>query len=78
LAWVAGKNAVTTYEGAFMASAEADEACLARMYPDYDALTEDGRFEVLAHAVYGPLLQWAQQITAEPHATLEASQEVAA
>jgi hypothetical protein len=38
----------------------------------------DGRFEDLAHVVYGPLLQWAQQLTAEPHATQEESQEVAA
>jgi len=78
LALVAEKNAATTYEGAYMANAEVDDACLARMYADYDALTEDGRFEDLALAVYGPLLQWAQQLTAEPHATQEASLEVAA
>jgi exodeoxyribonuclease V gamma subunit len=78
LALVAEKNAVTTYEGAYMANAEVDDACLARMYPDYDALTEDGRFEDLAYAVYEPLLQWAQQLTAEPHATQKESQEVAA
>jgi exodeoxyribonuclease V gamma subunit len=78
LALVAEKNAVTAYEGGYMANAEADEACLARLYPDYDALIEDGRFEDLAHAVYGPLLKWAQQLTAEPHATQEEHQEVAA
>jgi exodeoxyribonuclease V gamma subunit len=78
LALVAGKDAVTTYEGGYMTNAEAKDACLARMYPDYDALTADGRFEDLAHVVYGPLLQWAQQLTAEPHATQEEGQEVAA
>jgi exodeoxyribonuclease V gamma subunit len=78
LALVAEKDAATTYEGGYMSNAEAKDACLARMYPDFDALIEDGRFEDLAQAVYGPLLQWAQQLSAEPHATLEEGQEVAA
>jgi exodeoxyribonuclease V gamma subunit len=78
LALVDEKNAVTVYEGAYMVNAEVDDACLARMYPDYDSLTAGGRFVDLAHAVYGPLLQWAQQLSAEPHATQEESAEVAA
>lgn len=41
--------------------AEADEACLARVFPDYKALAADGRLHDLAPTVYGPLLQWAKQ-----------------
>jgi exodeoxyribonuclease V gamma subunit len=74
LAWVAEKNAVTTYEGTYMISAEVEDACLARMYPDYEALTADGRFEELAQSVYEPLLKWSKQLTAEPHAALEIHQ----
>ena len=31
---------------------------MARMYPDFEALTEDGRFETLARQVYAPLKNW--------------------
>jgi len=78
LALVAKKNALTTYEGAYMTSAEVQDPCLARMYPDYDALKADGRFEELAWAVYEPLLKWSQQLTAEPHVPQEEHQEEAA
>jgi len=78
LAFVDGANAVTTYEGAYMASAEVEDPCLARMYPDFEALTEDGRFEALARTVYEPLLKWSKVLTAAPHAIQEESAEVAA
>mgnify|MGYP000580160303 CR=1 FL=1 len=78
LAFVAEAKPATIYDGGHMNEGEVKDACLARMYPDYDALIEDGRFEDLAQAVYAPLLQWAQQLSAEPHATQAASQEVAA
>jgi exodeoxyribonuclease V gamma subunit len=48
------------------------------MYPDFDALAADGRFALLAKAVYTPLLEWTkQQVTATAHATNEESTEVA-
>ena len=34
---------------------------LARLYPDYEALIDDGRFEALAVSVCGPLAEWARE-----------------
>ena len=49
---------------------EVEEACLARMFPDYEALTADGRFKGLAREIYAPLLEWvAKHTEARPHAT---------
>jgi exodeoxyribonuclease V gamma subunit len=39
---------------------EADEACLARTFPDYTALTSDGRFEALAQRLFAPLAAWIE------------------
>ncbi|HPW29962.1 MAG TPA: exodeoxyribonuclease V subunit gamma, partial [Rhodoferax sp.] len=79
LAFAADKDPVTTYEGGFMSSAEADDPCLFRMFPDYDALIADGRFEVLAMKIYAPLLEWVKkQVKAAVHATEDESTEVAA
>ncbi|MEI6761178.1 MAG: exodeoxyribonuclease V subunit gamma [Betaproteobacteria bacterium] len=60
LAFVADQDAVSTYEGDFRLSAEVEEPCLSRMFPNYDALGADERFERLAQDIYGPLLQWAK------------------
>lgn len=69
LAWLANKDAVAQYEGSFMSTGEVDEPCLARMFPDFDALTEDGRFDDLAKQVYGELLAWVKQhVSAHFHA----------
>jgi exodeoxyribonuclease V gamma subunit len=78
LAFAAEKDAATSYEGGYMSSGEVQDTCLARMYPDFDALAADGRFAVLAKAVYTPLLEWTkQQVTAAAHVTNEESSEVA-
>jgi len=52
------------YEGdGFGLAGEGDDACWARLYPDFDALLEDGRFAPLAEAVHAPLLAWlAEQV----------------
>ena len=60
LAHVAGNDAASAYEGGFNQEGEGAEPCLARLYPDFEALTEDGRFEALAQAVCGPLADWAR------------------
>ena len=79
LAFAAEKDAVTPYEGGHMSSGEVQDTCLARMYPDYDALAADGQFAELAKAVYTPLLEWAkQQVKVAPHVTNEEGTEVAA
>ena len=52
-------RAETAYEGdGFAQAGEADDACWARLFPDFDALTADGRFAPLAEAVHAPLLAW--------------------
>ena len=78
LAQLKGGNPKETYEGGYMKSAEADEPCLARMFRDFEALTEDGRFEGLAKQVYAPLLAWEKaHLTARFHATASTLEEVA-
>jgi len=52
-------RAETAYEGdGFAQAGEADDACWARLFPDFDALVADGRFAPLAEAVHAPLLAW--------------------
>ncbi len=64
LAWLQEKNASKIYEGEGQhpgaARAEAAEACLARSYPDFEALTADSQFEGWARQLYGPVLAWTQ------------------
>jgi exodeoxyribonuclease V gamma subunit len=69
LAWLTEKNAASRYEGGHMQRGDVQEYCMARMFPDYETLTADGRFEALAQQVYRPLLDWvAQHVTAGFHA----------
>jgi exodeoxyribonuclease V gamma subunit len=78
LAQLKGGNPKETYEGGYMKSAEADEPCLTRMFRDFEALTEDGRFEELAKQVYAPLSAWEKaHVTARFHATASTLEEVA-
>ena len=46
---------------------EIREPCLARCYPDFDALSADGRFPVLAELLYTPLAAWAAGLVVTPH-----------
>lgn len=78
-AWLNEKDAALNYEGNgdFM-RAECEETCLAREYPDYEALTADGQFEVLAEQLYGPVLNWiAAHVTVVSHVDAQARREVA-
>jgi exodeoxyribonuclease V gamma subunit len=79
LAFVAEKDALPFYEGDHMSGGEVDDPCLARMFPDYEALVDDGEFEALAKTVYAPLLAWAtNQVKVAVHATeLESAEEAA-
>jgi exodeoxyribonuclease V gamma subunit len=67
LAWVteARTGPAEVYEGgSFNATGivpEGQEPCLARLYPDYETLTRDGRFQTLATQLYGPLAHWTRQ-----------------
>ncbi len=51
---------VTAYEGGFDGGGgEVREPCLARLYPDFDALVADGQFEHYAKLLLVPLVEWA-------------------
>ncbi|MEO8280508.1 MAG: exodeoxyribonuclease V subunit gamma, partial [Ideonella sp.] len=66
------------YDGGFQLRGEVqDDPCLARTFPDFEALSADGRFAELAHAVYQPLLDWVEtQVKVVSHADLMVSSEV--
>jgi exodeoxyribonuclease V gamma subunit len=69
LAQVAGvADLAPFYEGSDRAPGEVAEPCLARCWPDLEALLADGRFTRLALALYGPLHGWAQGAQVQPHA----------
>ncbi len=79
LAFVAEKDVLATYEGGHLSSGEVQDACLARMFPDFDSLLESGQFEVLSRSVYAPLLAWAtNQVKVEVHATEVEGTEITA
>ncbi len=80
LAWLASKDrdATSDYEGGFKKRGDIEEPCMARIYPDYAALTADGQFEHLARLVYQPLLDWASRhVTASFHAGVASVPELA-
>jgi exodeoxyribonuclease V gamma subunit len=62
-----------------MQTGDVDDPCLARMFPDFETLTEDGRFEALARQVYEPLRNWAAaHVSARWHTVEQAPGESAA
>lgn len=70
LAQLDGQSPSVQYEGGFMQTGEVDDPCLARMFPDFEALSQDGCFETLAQQVYAPLRAWANlHVTARFHQT---------
>jgi exodeoxyribonuclease V gamma subunit len=72
LAWLKSKTKQVRadYEGGFSTHGDVSEPCMARIYPDFEALTADGRFVQLAQQVYQPLLDWANQhVFASSHAS---------
>jgi exodeoxyribonuclease V gamma subunit len=84
LALVQGaRDVAAVYEGQGSrrgAPGEVEEPSLARLYPDFEALRADGRFEVLAHDLFGPFAAWLQEAVslqlhaaAEPMAVAEAA-----
>jgi len=76
LVWIEDKHkAAANYEGGYRLNGEVDDAYLARVYPDFEALSHDDRFAMLSEQVYGQLREWAaQHVTARHHATTESGQ----
>ena len=75
LAWAASPAAAEgVYDGGFDADGEGQEPCLARLYPDFAALSDDGQFAALAEALYAPLQAWAgSHASVQRHAAEDAA-----
>jgi exodeoxyribonuclease V gamma subunit len=57
----------TTYDGGFEISGEAEDRCLARLWPDFASLSSGGAWLATAEALYGPLVRWlAAQVVITP------------
>ena len=70
LVMLAGGNAVLAYDGNTQSPGEVEEACLARLFPDYESLAADGRFATLAQQMFGPMLEWTRScVSVAPHAS---------
>ena len=68
IASLRGKGAEQAYEGGWQQSGEVDDACLARLYPDFESLTADGEFPHWAQQLYGPVLDWVRDhVHCQPH-----------
>ncbi len=66
-------NAAAVYEGSEHVRGEVADPVLARLFPDFQALADDGRFAGLANGCYAELVRWiGTHVTALPHAETEA------
>jgi exodeoxyribonuclease V gamma subunit len=61
LAQLRGGDARSTYDGGFELSGEVADLCLARLWPDFAALSAGGAWLASAQALYGPLSEWLDQ-----------------
>ncbi|MBC7456565.1 MAG: exodeoxyribonuclease V subunit gamma [Massilia sp.] len=61
LALLRGGDPRATYDGGFEMSGEVADLCLARLWPDFAALSADDAWPVTAEALYGPLSAWLEQ-----------------
>ncbi|MFL6673981.1 MAG: exodeoxyribonuclease V subunit gamma, partial [Massilia sp.] len=53
-------DARATYDGGFEIAGEVEDRCLARLWPDFAALTAAGAWRDIAEQVYGPLAEWLE------------------
>jgi len=67
LAELAGGKPRQVYEGSEDVRGEVRDVCLARLWPDFDALRAAGGWPEIAHELYGPLVRWfAEAVTITP------------
>ena len=65
-------NAAAVYEGSEHVRGEVADPVLARLFPDFEALSADGRFASLAGGCYAELVRWVgTHVTALPHTGAE-------
>ncbi|MGI4848296.1 MAG: exodeoxyribonuclease V subunit gamma, partial [Janthinobacterium lividum] len=58
LALVQDGNAELVYDGGHQSAAESAEPSLARLWPDFDALSSEPGWLDMSTALYGPLAEW--------------------
>ncbi|CAN7583196.1 exodeoxyribonuclease V subunit gamma [Duganella sp. LjRoot269] len=56
-----GGDPRAVYDGGFEISGENDDLCLARLWPDFAALSAEPDFADVSQALYGPLADWLEQ-----------------
>lgn len=61
LALAQGGDPRAVYDGGFEISGENEELCLARLWPDFAALSAEPDFVDVSQALYGPLAGWLEQ-----------------
>jgi exodeoxyribonuclease V gamma subunit len=67
LALVQDGDPRATYDGGFEVSGENEDLCLARLWPDFAALSAEPEWADCARELYGPLAEWLnEQITITP------------
>ena len=62
-------DAEKAYDGdGFERAGEVEDPCLSRIFPDFESLTADGKFDTWADQLYRPILDWINShVTFEPH-----------
>ena len=60
LALLAEGNPQAAYDGGFQVAGEAQDSCLARLWPDFEALAAEPDWEETSRRLYGPLSHWLQ------------------
>ena len=55
-----GRDATEAYEGGYEVAGEVKDMCLARVFPDFEALEHDGALRRLAPQIHGRLLEWVK------------------
>jgi exodeoxyribonuclease V gamma subunit len=58
LALLQDDDPMLIYDGAYMITGESDEPCLARLWPDYAALSSQPAWHACSQNLYGPLVAW--------------------
>jgi exodeoxyribonuclease V gamma subunit len=61
LALAQGGDPRAVYDGGFEVSGENQDLCLARLWPDFAALSAQPDFADISEALYGPLAHWLDQ-----------------
>lgn len=56
----AGGDPRSSYDGGYLISGENEDRCLARLWPDFEALSAEDEWETCATTLYGPLNEWLQ------------------